>query len=87
MICIEDWDYISDDEVVEIYAFLREDEGRDINDHFRWVTETVGVRKLILRKEQLRGFLQEAGFDPVVFLPKPFPWKDVEVVATRPPDR
>ncbi len=87
IICIEDWDFISDDEVVAINAFLREDEGRDIDDHFRWVTETIGVRKLVLRKEQLSGFLQATGFDPIVFLPKPFPWMDVEVVATRPTDR
>jgi hypothetical protein len=52
-------------------------------DHFRWVTETIGVRKKVLRKAELERFLLSEGFDPVTFLPKPEPWMEVKVIATR----
>ena len=37
----EDWDYESETHIVALDAFLREDERRDIGDHFRWTTETI----------------------------------------------
>jgi glycine/sarcosine N-methyltransferase len=83
IICIQDWDYESESNVVAMEAFLREDESRAPSDHFRWVTETIGVRKKVLRKTELERFLLSEGFDPVAFLPKPQPWMEVKVVATR----
>ena len=84
IICIQDWDYESESTVVALDAFLREDERRDPSDYLRWVTETIGVRKKVLRKAELERFLLNAGFDPVTFLPKPEPWLPVQVIATRP---
>lgn len=82
IICIDDWDYESETHVVDVTAFLREDERR--NDHFRWVTDTIGCRKRVLRKVELVQFLQTAGFDSVTFVPQPTPWMPLEVVARKP---
>ena len=84
IIWIQDWDYESEATVIAMDAFLREDERRDPADHFRWVTETIGVRKKVLRKAELQRVLASEGFDPVAFLPKPEPWMEVEMIATRP---
>lgn len=84
LICIEDWDYVSETQVVWLEAFLREDERLDPSDHFRWVTETIGCRKKVMRKAELQSLLLSAGFDPVTFLPQPEPWMPVQVIATRP---
>jgi hypothetical protein len=64
-------------------AFLREDERRELRDYSRWVTETIGVRKNVLRKVELEDLLIKAGFDLVVVLPKPAPWFTVQVIAIR----
>lgn len=84
ILCIEDWEYESETQVVALEAFLREDEQRDPSDHLRWVTETIGCRKKVLRKAELTRVLREAGFDPVTILPQPAPWFPFEVVAARP---
>ena len=84
IICIEDWDYESDTHVVALEAFLREDETRDPGDHFRWTTETIGVRKRVLRKAELERLLRLVGFEAVTFLPQPAPWVPFEVVASKP---
>jgi len=84
IICIEDWEYESNTHVIALDAFLREDESLPIDDHFRWTTETVGIRKRVLYKPDLVRFFQMAGFDPVTILPKPFPWSDVQLVAVKP---
>ena len=47
IIWIQDWDYESETQVVALDAFLREDESRE--DWNRWETETIGVRKRVLR--------------------------------------
>jgi hypothetical protein len=83
IICIQDWDYESESTVIALAAFLREDESCDPADHFRWVTETIGERRKVLRKAALNDFLKSGGFDPVIFLPKSQPWMDVRVIATR----
>jgi glycine/sarcosine N-methyltransferase len=83
MICIQDWDFISADEVVALEAFLREDERLDPSDHFRWVTETIGCRKRVTRKVELERWLYEAGFAQVTFMPQPQPWMEVQVVARK----
>jgi ubiquinone/menaquinone biosynthesis C-methylase UbiE len=82
VICIEDWEYESETEVVALDAFLREDERLDPSDHFRWVTETVGCRKRVMRKAELERLLRAEGF-AVTFLPQSAPWMPVEVVATQ----
>lgn len=84
IIWIKDWDYESESTVIAMDAFLREDESRDPSDHFRWVTETIGVRKKVLRKAELQRVLVSEGFDPVIFLPQPEPWMPVQLTATRP---
>jgi glycine/sarcosine N-methyltransferase len=84
IICIDDWDYESETQVVDMYAFLREDERFDPTDYRRWATETIGVRKKVLRKVELERFLLNEGFDPVTFLPKPEPWLPVQIIAARP---
>jgi SAM-dependent methyltransferase len=84
LICIDDWDYLSEDEFIEIFSFLLEDERLPVGDYFRWRTETIGHRKRVLRKAHLAELLQQAGFDPVTFLPKAQEWEDVEVLAVRP---
>ena len=84
IICIQDWDYESESTVIAMDAFLREDESHAPSDHFRWVTETIGVRRKVLRKAELQRFLLSEGFDPVTFIPKPEPWFPVQVIATRP---
>jgi glycine/sarcosine N-methyltransferase len=84
IICIQDWDYESESTVIAMEAFLREDERRAPSDYFRWVTETIGERKKVLRKAELQRFLLSEGFDPVTFIPKPETWMDVQVIATRP---
>jgi hypothetical protein len=65
-------------------AFLREDESLDPSHHLRWTSETIGVRKKVLRKTELERVLVGEGFDPVTFLPQPEPWMNVQVVASRP---
>jgi len=84
IICIEDWDYESESSVIAMDAFLREDNSRDPSDHFRWVTETIGKRKKVLRKAELQHLLQREGFDSVTLVPKPEPWMDVRLIAVRP---
>ena len=84
ILCIEDWDYESETHAVALHAFLREDETRDPDDYLRWTTETVGCRKLVLRKDILKRLLQAAGFEPVVFLPQAAPWVPFEVIARKP---
>lgn len=82
VICIEDWEYESESEVVALDAFLREDERLDPSDHFRWVTETIGCRKRVMRKAELERLLRAEGFT-VTFLPQSAPWMPVEVVAIK----
>jgi SAM-dependent methyltransferase len=84
LICIDDWDYLSEDEFIDLNAFLIEDERLPPGDHFRWKTETIGHRKRVLRKAHLAELLHQAGFDPVTFLPKEEEWQDVEVLAGKP---
>ena len=74
-------------EIVMSLQGRSEDERRDPGDHLRWVTETIGVRKKVLRKAELARVLAGTGFDPVTFLPQPEPWMAVQVVATRPARR
>jgi hypothetical protein len=81
---IGDWDYESEDQIVAVDAFLHEDETRPPSDHFRWTTETIGVRKNVLRKAKIQALLLDAGFYPVTILPKPEPWMDVQIAAERP---
>ena len=87
IIWIQDWEYETESTVIAMDAFLREDERRYPSDHFRWVTETIGVRKKVLRKAELQRMLASEGFDPVTFLPQPEPWMDVQLVAARPKNR
>jgi len=82
IIWIQDWDYESETQVVALDAFLREDESREAWN--RWETETIGVRKKVLRKAEIQRVLVSEGFDPVSFLPKPEPWMNVQIIATRP---
>ena len=63
---------------------LRKDETRDLSDHQRWTTETIGVRERVLREDALGRLLQEAGFGSVVYLPQAAPWMPFEVFARRP---
>ena len=84
IIWIQGWDYESESTVIAMDAFLREDECRAPSDHFRWVTETIGVRKKVLRKAELQCVLVSEGFNPVIFLPQPEPWMDIQLTATRP---
>jgi len=84
IIWIQDWEYESESTVIAMDAFLREDERRDPADHFRWVTETIGVRKKVLRKAELERVLVGEGFGQVTFLPQPEPWMDVQLIAVRP---
>jgi hypothetical protein len=55
-----------------------------ISDHFRWETETIGVRKKVMRKAELQAMLLEEGFYPVIYLPKPEPWDNPRLIVTRP---
>lgn len=82
IICISDWEFKSEAEVVQLFAFLREDER--LTGFERWHTETIGLRKLVLRKAGLARLLREAGFDQVTFLPQEAPWAPFEVLARRP---
>ena len=85
IIWIQDWEYESESTMIAMDAFLREDERLDHpSDHFRRVTETIGVRKKLLRKAELGRGLVSEGLDPAVFLPQPEPWMAVQVIATRP---
>ena len=82
IIWIQDWDYESETQVVALDAFLCEDERREAWN--RWETETIGVRKRVLRKAEIQRVLVSEGFDPVTFLPQPEPWMNVQITATRP---
>ncbi len=84
IIWIEDWEYESEATVIALDAFLRENESIAPTDHFRWVTETIGVRKKVLRKADLQDILIDEGFFPVTFLPQAEPWMEVQIVASRP---
>lgn len=81
---MNDWEYISQDEVITYDVFLREDENFGLSEFGRWTSETIGSVHKILRKTQFEGFLREAGFEPVDFLLPPHPWMNYRVVATRP---
>jgi SAM-dependent methyltransferase len=83
-IWIQDWDYENENTIVCMDAFLREDFHFRPSEYLRWTTETIGVRKNVLRKAKIQALLQEAGFNPVRILPKPEPWMDVQIVAERP---
>jgi len=82
IIWIQDWDYESESQVVALDAFLREDESHEAWN--RWETETIGVRKRVLRKAEIQRVLVSEGFDPVTFLPQPEPWMNVRLIAARP---
>lgn len=84
IIHIVDWDYISDTHVIALDAFLKEDESKEPGEYLRWTTETLGVRKRVLRKADLEKFFISAGFPPLVFLPKPNPWEELRLVAHKP---
>jgi SAM-dependent methyltransferase len=81
---MNDWEFISDDEVIAYDVFLREDETVAPGVFGRWVSETIGVVRKILRKTQFETFLQEAGFTSIEFLLPPHPWEEYKVVAGKP---
>lgn len=84
VICIEDWEYESESEVLALDAFLREDESVEPSHYLRWVTETIGCRKRVMRKAELERLLRAEGF-AVTFLPQSAPWMPVEVIASNGP--
>ena len=84
IIWVQDWEYESEDQVVALDAFLREDLTRDPSDYLRWTTETIGIRKKVMRKAKLQAMLLEEGFYPVTYLPKPEPWDNPRLIAVRP---
>ena len=84
IIWVQDWEYESEDQVVALDAFLREDLTRDPSDYLRWTTETIGIRKKVMRKAKLQAMLLEEGFYPVTYLPRPEPWDNPRLIAVRP---
>jgi glycine/sarcosine N-methyltransferase len=84
IICIDDWEYESEETVIVMDAFLREDDRYAPSEYGRWRTETIGVRKRIIRKTAILRLLRSAGFDPVSFLSKPEVWHPYRIIATRP---
>ena len=83
IIHIEDWEYESEDTVIVMGAFLREDERYAPSEYGRWRTETIGVRKRIIRKTMIQHLLRSAGFDLVYLLTKPEVWYPYRIIATR----
>jgi ubiquinone/menaquinone biosynthesis C-methylase UbiE len=81
VICVEDFDYVSETHVIHMYAFLREDER--YSDWRRWHTDVLGYRKRAIRKAELEQFLRAAGFRQIEFLPQASPWHPIEVVASK----
>ena len=82
VIRLEDWVYESDERLVCVWVFLREDERRAGH---RWETTTLAWRRRALRGSELAAHLEAAGFAAVRFLPQASAWSPHEILADRPP--
>ncbi len=66
------------------YIFWREDERqKETTWSCGWDWQVYGWRRRALRGAELEGFLRQAGFDRVTFLPKSQAWDPHELVATK----
>jgi glycine/sarcosine N-methyltransferase len=78
---MEDWIFESETHVVMVEIYYLEDQRKT---GYRWSSQVFAFRRRALRKVELEGFLWEAGFKQVEFLPQPDVWAPwVEVVAVK----
>lgn len=80
VICLEDWEYVSDSHVVYLQVFLLEDRRKR---GYAWQTDLFRLRRRALRKQDLADLLSSVGFREVEFLPQAGPWSPYEVLARR----
>jgi glycine/sarcosine N-methyltransferase len=79
VLMMEDWIYESETHVVHVDVYWLEDHRKA---GYQWSGEIFAYRRRALRKAELAGFLREAGFRSVDFLPQPGPWHPYEVIAS-----
>jgi glycine/sarcosine N-methyltransferase len=79
VLMMEDWIYESETHVVHVDVYWLEDHRKS---GYQWSQEIFAYRRRALRKAELAGFLREAGFRTVDFLPQPSPWHPYEVIAS-----
>lgn len=79
IVMLEDWIYESKTHVIDVSVFWLEDKRKS---GYQWSQEISSVRRRALRKAELAGFLVEAGFKQIRFLPQVSPWHPYEVVAS-----
>ena len=82
IIRIEDWAFEGATHAICTYIFLREDE-RQVG--YRWRTDLFAYRRRALPKAGLEGFMRDAGFARIAFLPQRSPWASYAVVADKGP--
>ena len=78
---IEDWDYLSETQIIHIYAFLHEDKRRD---GYPWDYEALGYVRRVVHKADIEHYLSRAGFRQILFLPSPNRWSPMEILAHKP---
>jgi ubiquinone/menaquinone biosynthesis C-methylase UbiE len=79
VILIEDWDFFSEEQVIHIYAYLRE----DIRHPEYWESDVFAHQRRVLGKKKLVDLLQQAGFVGFECLPQISEWHPYEVVAEK----
>lgn len=80
VIHIEDWEFPTQDTIIHIDVFLREDSRHP--DY--WDTDVFAYQRNALKKQALARMLEEAGFQEISFLPFPHRWHPYEVIARKP---
>jgi len=82
VIRLEEWIYESDERVVWVRVFLRED-GRRAG--HRWDTTALAWRRRSLRGPELAAHLDAAGVSGARFMPQASAWSPHEIPADKPP--
>ncbi len=80
VIRLEDWEYESEEFVVHIDVFLRE----DTRHPEYWDTTTFAYRRRALLKGDLEALINSVGLQDITFIPQPNRWYPYEVIATKP---
>jgi rhodanese-related sulfurtransferase len=81
VIRLEDWLYESEQHVVNVWIFLREDTRRT---GYVWDTTIFAYRRRALTSSELTTTLRDAGFDAIHALPQGNAWDPIQLVARRP---
>jgi SAM-dependent methyltransferase len=81
VIRLEDWEEESPTRMICAWIFLHEDD-RKVD--YRWETRIFRHRRRVVTLPEVEILLREAGFGSVDVLPRPSPWRSIEVIAQKP---